>query len=641
MRDCQTQPGSDLCGWQFITRCVRFLRVLATTLLTMSLFLELKRRNVFRVGAAYVVASWLVIQVVETIFPAFGFGDAAVRITTIALAIGLIPTLILAWAFELTPEGLKKESEVDRTQSITPQTGKKLDRMIMVVLALALGYFAFDKFVLDPQRDIEQRQQAAEAIEAARQEARIEATLEAFGDKSIAVLAFRDMSPNSDQEYLGDGIAEELLNLLARIPELRVISRTSAFYYKEKDVKLSQIAEELQVEHILEGSIRKAGNRVRITAQLIEARSDSHLWSNTYDRTLDDIFEIQDDIAATVVDELRITLLGDLPRAEQTDPEIYTKEMQARYLIRLSNAESLDKAKKLLEEILVVDPSFAPAWNRLATVYMSQADYDLRPFDEGYALAREAIEKALSLDPEYGKAHDGLGWIAMTYDDDLQTAATHYEKALELAPNDLAVVGNSASFLSILGRFDEAIALREYINSRDPLNMRGQFNLGLHYLQTGQNDDAITAFQDVLKMSPEYLGAHYYLGEALLLQGDIDLASKEFALEPDELWLVKGKALAAYSQGRIDAFSQHLEELDDLAADQWPSELAHVYAWSGDVDTAFEWLQKAVQGRGWVDVGSKLLVSLHDDPRWMQLLESMGHSPDQLAAIAFQVNLPN
>ena len=248
----------------------------------MSFFNELKRRNVLRVGAAYVVGAWLLIQVVETIFPLFGFDEAPARIVVIVLAIAFVPVLILAWAFELTPEGLKKESEVDRTQSIAPNTGKKLDRVIMVVLALALGYFAFDKFVLTPQRDAEQlavlEEQKTTEVEHARQAGRTEAMVESYGEKSIAVLAFQDMSQDKDQEYLSDGIAEELLNLLAKIPELRVISRSSAFSYKGENIKLAQVAEELNVAHILEGSVRKAGNRVRITAQLIEARSDTHLW---------------------------------------------------------------------------------------------------------------------------------------------------------------------------------------------------------------------------------------------------------------------------------------------------------------------------------------------------------------------------
>jgi TolB-like protein len=276
------------------------------------IFQELKRRNVFRVAAAYVVVAWLIIQVAETIFPLFGFDETPARIVVILLAIGFIPALIFSWAFELTPEGLKKDEDVDRSMAVGMRSAKTLDRVIMIVLALALGYFAFDKFVLSDSRE-------ANIAEQARQEGRSQALAESFGDKSIAVLAFDDMSTTSDQEYLSDGIAEELLNLLAKVPDLRVISRSSAFSFKGRNVEIPEIGRRLNVAHILEGSVRKSGNRLRITAQLIDARSDTHLWSETYDRVLDDVFAVQDEIAETVAEKLKTTLLGKVPERSQVE----------------------------------------------------------------------------------------------------------------------------------------------------------------------------------------------------------------------------------------------------------------------------------------------------------------------------------
>ena len=362
-----------------------------------------------RIGAAYLAVAWLLIQVAQTLFPVFGLGATAIRSVVVVLIVGLLPALIFAWAFEITPEGLKRESEVDRSQSITPQTGKKLDRVIMGVLALALGYFAVDKFVLAPQRE-----QAA--TEAARAEGRTESLVKSYGDKSIAVLPFVNMSSDKDQEYFSDGISEELLNLLAKIPKLRVISRSSAFSYKGKDVKLAQVAKELNVAHILEGSVRKAGNKVRITAQLIEARSDTHLWSNTWDRELDDIFAVQDEIAAAVVEQLKITLLGEAPKAKEVNPEAYALFLQGRQLRRQSTPEGLEQAIALFQQALAIDPNYAAAWEQLAAVYVNQAGLGMRPLAEGVRLAREAAAKALAIDPDYAPAHGRLGWIAMSFD---------------------------------------------------------------------------------------------------------------------------------------------------------------------------------------------------------------------------------
>jgi adenylate cyclase len=611
----------------------------------LSLFNELKRRNVLRVGAAYVVVAWLFIQVTETIFPLFGFDDTPARIVVIVLAIGFFPTLIFAWAFEMTPEGLKKESEVDRTQSLTPHTGKKLDRMIMVVLALALGYFAFDKFVLNPQREAALQQlqieQLATVAEQSRQEGRTEALVESYGEKSIAVLAFDDMSQAGDQEYLSDGIAEELLNLLAKIPELRVISRSSAFSFKGKDLEIPEIAERLNVAHILEGSVRKAGSKVRITTQLIEARSDTHLWSETYDRQLDDIFAIQDEIAATVVEQLKITLLGAVPHVEETDPEAYALYLRAVHLGRLSSAESLEQSITLFQEVLAIDPNYASAWSGLARNYIDQTLKNLRTSEEGWALAREAAEKALAINPEHAIAHSMLGWIAVYKDNDLSAAARHNSRALALEPTSPSIIGNATQVLSELNHLDQAITAEEYVTVRDPLNPISYQNLGFSYLTVGRWDDAIASYQTALQLSPGIIGTHYYIGVALLLKGNIEAALAEFEQEEDEEFRTKGQAMALYALGRQDVSKAKLQELIERWGDEWPSEVAHVYAYTGNADAAFNWLEKsAAEEDGGFQPQQKFLDSLRDDPRWLPLLEQMGKSPAQLDAIEFNVTLP-
>ena len=514
-----------------------------------------------RVGAAYLAVAWLLIQVTQTLFPVFGLGATAIRSVVVVLIVGLLPALIFAWAFEITPEGLKRESEVDRSQSITPQTGKKLDRVIMGVLALALGYFAIDKFVLAPQRE-----QAA--TEAARAEGRTESLVKSYGDKSIAVLPFVNMSSDKDQEYFSDGISEELLNLLAKIPKLRVISRSSAFSYKGKDVKLAQVAKELNVAHILEGSVRKAGNKVRITAQLIEARSDTHLWSNTWDRELDDIFAVQDEIAAAVVEQLKITLLGEAPKAKEVNPEAYALFLQGRQLRRQSTPEAFEQAIALFQQALAIDPNYAAAWEQLAAVYANQAGQGMRPLEEGVRLAREAAAKALAIDPDYAPAHDRLGWIAMTFDADLAAAARHYEHALALEPANTDIIGDAATLAANLNRLDTAIALNEYANARDPLNTVGRANLGLAYLAAGRLDEAIASFRTVLRLAPGYAGAHAVIGVALLMKGEAQAALTETQKEPEEVWRLLGLTMVYHTLGRkADSDAALAELIKKYAAD--------------------------------------------------------------------------
>ena len=319
----------------------------------MTLFNELKRRNVFRVGIAYVIAAWLIAQVLQLVFESFGTPDWVMKTVLVLLAASLPVVLFFAWAFEITPEGIKRESEVDRSQSITTQTGRKLNGAITGVLVVALAYFIFDKFVLDASRD-------AALVEATRQEVSEQAAEIAEApvemDKSIAVLPFVNMSGDQENEYFSDGLTEELLNALARNKELKVTGRTSSFAFKGKNTDLREIGQTLGVAHILAGSVRKAQNRVRITAQLIKADDGYHMWSDTFDRELNDIFAIQEEIATRVANELMPTLLGDtegqLVHRDTDNVQAYEAYLRGQYLFERNSDDikTLQEAERLFEQ---------------------------------------------------------------------------------------------------------------------------------------------------------------------------------------------------------------------------------------------------------------------------------------------------
>jgi len=283
----------------------------------------------------------------------------------------------------------------------------------------------------------------------------------AISEDSIAVLPFVDMSQAKDQGYFSDGISEELLNLLAKIPQLKVAARTSSFSFKGKGVEIPEIARQLHVANVLEGSVRRSGDRVRITAQLIRAAEGYHLWSETYDRKMDDIFKIQDEIAGEVVKELKLKLLAAAPKVRTTDPQAYALYLQAVELGRQFNAEAFTKSDALYRQVLEIDPSYAPAWHGLAGNFINKANTGVLSSREGYARAREAAEKALEIDPDYAPAHTDLGWIAMYSDNDPAAAARHYQRALALDSTDVRVLGDVATFLESLGRLQEALALEE------------------------------------------------------------------------------------------------------------------------------------------------------------------------------------
>lgn len=413
----------------------------------MSLFNELKRRNVFKVGFAYVVVAWLVAQVLQLVFESFGTPEWVMKTVLVLMAVGMLFALFFAWAFEMTPEGLKRESDVDRSQSITPQTGKKLNNLIVTLMALALVYFAYDKFVLSTDRD-------AALIEAATN---AEAVI-GESDASIAVLPFVNMSDDAGNEYFSDGLSEELLNLLAKIPELRVIARTSSFAYKGSNVKIADVARELDVDHVLEGSVRKAGNRVRITAQLILARDSSHLWSETYDRSLDDIFAIQDEISAAIVRALTENLGIDIPTSEtdreSIDPDAHNEFLLGVYNMEQRTKDSLMSAIRHFEQAIGIEPDYAAAHARLAITFGLLPGYsvDLKR-NEYYEKALPHVQRAMELAPDSWEANLAKGqnlWAkSALFGDDLDAAIPYLEKGLELNPS----YGPGYSWLSSVQRW--------------------------------------------------------------------------------------------------------------------------------------------------------------------------------------------
>ncbi len=580
----------------------------------MGLVSELKRRNVFRMAVLYAVAAWLIMQAAEVVIGLAHLPDWIGPTTLGLLAVGFPIALIFSWFYEITPEGISPEKDVDRSESITHVTGRRLDFIVISLLCAGLILFAYDKWWIGvpPQQ-------------------------------SIAVLPFVNMSDDASNEYFSDGISEELLNLLTKIPELRVISRSSAFSYKGKDIAIPTIAAQLNVAHVLEGSVRKAGNRVRISAQLSEARSDTHLWSETYERTLDDIFATQDEIAARVVEQLKISLLGDAPTVQATDPEAYALVLQARYVGHQVTPDSLDNSIALLEQALAIDSDYAAAWDGLARAYVNQTGQGLRPIEEGYTLAREAASQALALDPAYAPAHSRLGWIASHYDHDLVAAARHYERALAMEPANTDIISNAANMARSLGRLDQAIALAEYTVARDPVLPVGHVNLGLYYIYAGRLDEAIASFRTTLTLSPGHSGAQHFIGTALLLKGESESALAAMQNEAFEAWRLIGLVMAHHALGQTAASDTTLAALIEKYEKEWAYNIAYVLAFRGEADRAFEWLNKAVayNDPGLSEIAIQpLFANIQVDPRWLPFLESIGKSPEQLAAVEFKVTLP-
>ncbi len=460
---------------------------------------------------------------------------------------------------------------------------------------------------------------------------------------SIAVLPFVNMSRDEDNEYFADGLSEELLNVLAKVRGLRVASRTSAFSFKGKDVDIPTVARKLNVATVLEGSVRKSGNRVRITAQLIEVASDSHLWSETYDRQLDDIFAVQDDIAQSVVKELRATLMGetagaaaapsvaaDVVRAvagRSDDPQAFQLYLQGKFYGERTTQADTDKAIELFRGALAIDPDFALAWAGLSRIHQVQAGFGFAPIDEGFERAREAAQRALRLAPDLAEGHIELGLVYESHDWNWKEAETSLRRALELSPGDAHALRSAAGLARVLGRFDEGLELMHKAVALDPLSARTHRQMAMLAFMSERFDEAAVAFALALDLSPNTGLCHAFLAIARLMQGRADDALVLANAEIHDVFRDVALAMIHHAQGRRGESDAALQRLIDGSGWTAAYQVAEAYSYRNEVEPAFEWLERAYAQRdpGVIYAANDVFLRpLQHDPRWLPFVRRLG-----------------
>jgi TolB-like protein/Tfp pilus assembly protein PilF len=500
----------------------------------LSLFNELKRRNVVRVAIAYAVASWVLLQIADLVLENIAAPPWVIQAMMLVILLGFVAAVVIAWAYELTPEGVKRQVDIDRDQSITAVTGHKLDRIIIGFLALAVVYFVYDKSTT-PELPL-----ASTVPLVAEQAVDIP---EPPTDPSIAVLPFVNMSTDAEQEFFSDGISEELLNLLVKVDGLKVASRTSSFIYKGSSLSLADIAGELRVDHVLEGSVRKSDNRVRITAQLIDAASDRHLWSDTYDRELTDIFGIQDEIANAIVSALR-TELGVLTQTEAVSADVVTENLDAYQLylkargLFLARAE-LETAVALFEQAVALDPEFARAWESLAANYSVMESWGYG--DRDYAgLTLKAAQKALDIDPTLSTP-----WAAMSQgaadNGDMITNMEYMNKAIELDPDNATHYLWRGINFSTLGFQRESVENIQRCLELDPAYENCRRHLSFSKFILNENESGLRLFQEGAERG--FNGSNFMFMQRLLSLGERMLVTQLVWTGEDIGSLLPGKEI--------------------------------------------------------------------------------------------------
>jgi TolB-like protein/Tfp pilus assembly protein PilF len=569
---------------------------------------ELKRRNVYKVAIAYAIVGWLVMQIAATVVPALHLSDAITSAVVLLVILGFPIALISAWAFELTPEGLERTEAADVAPT-RRSTHRAWIYVVIIAGAISVGVFFLGRYT------------------SSKQSAELPA-------KSIAVLPFENLSGNPENAYFTDGIQEEILMRLAKIADLKVVSRTSTVRYKRSPGSLREIATQLGVANVLEGSVQRTADRVHVNIQLIKAATDAHLWAEAYDRQLTDIFAVESEIAKTIADTLQAKLTGSEQRAIAARPtentEAYQLYLKGRFFWNKRTGQNLNKASDYFNQAIATDPKYALAYVGLADSYVLMPLYGAGAPRDWYPKAKAAAKKALELDDTLSEAHTSLAYALHVYDLDFDGSTREFQRAIELNPNyATAHHWYGIELVTSLGRFDEAIREIERGLELDPLSLPINGALGRTYYFARRYDEAIEQLRKTLEMDPGFYYAHWNLGSALAAKGAIGAAIGEYqkarALDDDPFVLGLLARAYGFSGNKVEA-EKILDQLNELSKERYVSaySFALVYLGLGNKEEALRWLQKGCQDLAGNDLVylrvEPLLDPLRGDPRFEELV---------------------
>ena len=564
---------------------------------------ELKRRNVLRVAAFYAAAGWLLVQIATQVLPVFDAPTWTMRVVVVAVVLGFPFALVFSWFYELTPEGLKRENEIDRSQSITRSTGRKLDRWIIGVLAAAVVALLANQFV--PHK---------EALA-----------------KAIAVLPLVNDTGDPNNEYFSDGLSEELISALAQIKELKVIGRTSSFHFKNTNEESKVIGAALGVGYLLEGSVRKSAGRARIAVNLVRAADGANAWSQIYDRTLPDIFAVQAEIAQSVAGALKVALLGDADKnpdaPSNQNVDAYTAYLQGRYYEQRYTAADLRKAIGFYDAATRSDPHYALAYAALSKSWWALGDITGEDVAEANRKARVAAERAVAEDPKSAEGHSALGQILVSVDRNAKGAEAEFRRAVELAPASADPKIGLSSIIGDFGQIEEAVELLQQAVRLEPLSTNAHFDLARLLTSLGRYDEAAQSARKAIELQPGGAGTWEMLALVEAKRGDGEAALKAAAQETDPDWRAYAMALAQQARGDAVAADAALNALIAGHSDDMSFQIAAVYAFRGDADKTFEWLDRAYEKH---DPGVMAIIDnpftreLRSDPRFAAFCKKVG-----------------